>query len=76
MCIRDSLLEKGPIDIPGYAEDAADADALEAFVVDDGAPTCLCHNDFFMLNFLIDKADKYYLIDWEYSGMSLSLIHI
>lgn len=64
------LLEKGPIDIPGYAEDATDADALEAFVVDDGAPTCLCHNDFFMLNFLIDKADKYYLIDWEYSGMS------
>lgn len=64
------LLEKGPIDIPGYAEDAADADALEAFVVADGAPTCLCHNDFFMLNFLIDKADKYYLIDWEYSGMS------
>lgn len=64
------LLEKGPIDIPGYTEDAADADALEAFVVADGAPTCLCHNDFFMLNFLIDKADKYYLIDWEYSGMS------
>lgn len=64
------LLEKGPIDIPGYAEDAADADALEAFVVADGAPKCLNHNDFFMLNFLIDKADKYYLIDWEYSGMS------
>lgn len=64
------LLEKGPIDIPGYAEDAADADALEAFVVADGAPKCLNHNDFFMLNFLIDEADKYYLIDWEYSGMS------
>ena len=64
------LLEKGPIDIPGYAEDAADADALEAFVVADGAPKCLSHNDFFMLNFLIDEADKYYLIDWEYSGMS------
>ena len=64
------LLEKGPIDIPGYAEDATDADALEAFVVADGAPKCLSHNDFFMLNFLIDEADKYYLIDWEYSGMS------
>lgn len=64
------LLEKGPIDIPGYAEDAADADALEAFVVADGAPKCLSHNDFFMLNFLIDEADKYYLIDWEYSGVS------
>ena len=64
------LLEKGPIDIPGYADDAADADALEAFVAAHNAPTCLCHNDFFMLNFLIDEADKYYLIDWEYSGMS------
>ena len=64
------LLEKGPIDIPGYAEDAADADALEAFVVADAAPMCLSHNDFFMLNFLIDDADRYYLIDWEYSGMS------
>ena len=64
------LLEKGPIDIPGYVEDAADADALEAFVMADGAPKCLSHNDFFMLNFLIDEADKYYLIDWEYSGMS------
>lgn len=64
------LLEKGPIDIPGYAEDAADADALEAFVVADAAPICLSHNDFFMLNFLIDDADRYYLIDWEYSGMS------
>lgn len=64
------LLEKGPIDIPGYAEDAADADALEAFVVADAAPMCLSHNDFFMLNFLIDDAGRYYLIDWEYSGMS------
>ena len=64
------LLEKGPIDIPGYAEDAEDADALEAFVVADAAPKCLSHNDFFMLNFLIDDADRYYLIDWEYSGMS------
>ena len=64
------LLEKGPIDIPGYAEDAEDADALEAFVVADAAPMCLSHNDFFMLNFLIDDADRYDLIDWEYSGMS------
>ena len=31
---------------------------------------CLCHNDFFYLNFLIDENDKYYLIDWEYAGMS------
>lgn len=64
------LLEKGPIEIPGYWEMAAEIDRLEAFVQADNAPVCLCHNDFFMLNFLIDPEDNYYLIDWEYAGMS------
>lgn len=64
------LLKKGPIDIPGYHEMAAKVDRLEAFIRADNAPTCLCHNDFFMLNFLIDVTGKYYLIDWEYAGMS------
>lgn len=64
------LLEKGPIDIPGYREMAAEIDELEHFVQADNAPKCLCHNDFFYLNFLIDENDKYYLIDWEYAGMS------
>ena len=64
------LLEKGPIDIPGYAEMSAKVDKLEAHVRADNAPVCLCHNDFFYMNFLIDEDDKYYLIDWEYAGMS------
>lgn len=64
------LLERGPIDIPGYHEMAAKVDRLEAYVKSDNAPICLCHNDFFMLNFLIDASQKYYLIDWEYAGMS------
>ena len=64
------LLEKGPIDIPGYAEMSDKVDRLEEFVRADEAPTCLCHNDFFFMNFLIDEDDKYYLIDWEYAGMS------
>ena len=64
------LLKKGPIDIPGYAEMASKVDRLEAFVKADQAPVCLCHNDFFFMNFLIDESDKYYLIDWEYAGMS------
>ncbi len=64
------LLEKGPIEIPGYAEMAARVDRLEAHVKADEAPTCLNHNDFFELNFLIDENGKYYLIDWEYAGMS------
>lgn len=36
----------------------------------DDARICLTHNDFFMLNFLIDDQDDMSLIDWEYSGMS------
>ena len=67
---EELLLEKGPIDIPGYEEMSRKVDKLEAYVKADNAPVCLCHNDFFMLNFLIDDTDHYYLIDWEYAGMS------
>ena len=45
-------------------------DELESFVASDHAPICLCHNDFFALNILIDKDGNYTLIDWEYAGMS------
>ena len=31
---------------------------------------CLCHCDSYDPNFLIDKENKMYLIDWEYSGMT------
>lgn len=64
------LLKKGPIEIPGYWDLATKVDKLEEFVLADAAPKCLCHNDFFYMNFLIDQSDKYYLIDWEYAGMS------
>lgn len=64
------LLKKGPIEIPGYWDLAKKVDELEDHVVADAAPKCLCHNDFFYMNFLIDQSDKYYLIDWEYAGMS------
>lgn len=64
------LLEKGPIEIPGYWEMAAKVDRLKQYVEADNAPTCLCHNDFFALNFLIDQQGSYNLIDWEYAGMS------
>lgn len=67
----ESLLrERGPIDIPGFSEMAEKVDRLEEFVRADAAPICLCHNDFFFMNFLVDRKDKYYLIDWEYAGMS------
>lgn len=67
---EDLLLEKGPIDIPGYDEMASRIKRLASCVIEDGAPICLCHNDFFGLNFLVDQEDTYYLIDWEYAGMS------
>ena len=63
------LLRHGPIEIPGYDEMAEKVRRLNEHVKADGATRCLCHNDFFDLNFLVDENDKYYLIDWEYAGM-------
>ena len=37
-------------------------------VKQEGVENVLCHCDGFDRNFLIDKNDKMYLIDWEYSG--------
>lgn len=56
--------------IPGYEAMAGKAARLKRYTEQDNAPVCLAHNDFFYLNFLIDESDRYYLIDWEYSGMS------
>lgn len=67
---KSLILERGTLDMPGFSEMADRFDKLESFVKQDGAPVCLCHNDFFMLNFLIDGESKSYLIDWEYAGMS------
>lgn len=66
---KSLLLEKGPIDIPGFKEMSDKFDQLATFLHSDNAPICLCHNDFFALNVLIDERDTYYLIDWEYAGM-------
>lgn len=57
-------------EVAGFAEMADIARRLKEHTDADGAPVCLTHNDFFYLNFLIDEAGEYYLIDWEYSGMS------
>lgn len=64
------LREYGPIDVQGFKEMSDQFDELESFVAADHAPICLCHNDFFALNILIDKDGNYTLIDWEYAGMS------
>ncbi|MEY8562150.1 phosphotransferase [Eggerthellaceae bacterium 3-80] len=65
------LLERlGVIDVPGYYEMEEKIGRLKAYADADDTYVCLCHNDFFMLNFLIDEDDRISLIDWEYSGMS------
>ena len=66
---KSLLLEKAPIDIPGFKEMSDKFDRLACHLRSDHAPACLCHNDFFALNVLIDERDAYYLIDWEYAGM-------
>ena len=43
---------------------------LKSFIEKDSVSECLCHRDSYDMNFLIDKKDKMYLIDWEYSAMS------
>lgn len=64
------LLKEGPIDVAGYSEMAAKIDRLRDHVQSDASQTCLCHNDFFHLNLLLDEDDEISLIDWEYAGMS------
>ena len=65
-----NLLAHGPVSIPDYHDMAEKARRLSAYVHADNAPICLCHNDFFSLNFLIGEKGDVNLIDWEYAGMS------
>jgi thiamine kinase-like enzyme len=64
------LLEKGPIEVPGYDELRAQAIHARVLAEADGAPKCLTHNDFFNLNLLYGEDGALSLIDWEYAGMS------
>lgn len=64
------LLERVRIEIPDYWEMEAWATKLNEYTKIDGGELVLCHNDFFGLNFLVDKDGKVSLIDWEYAGMS------
>lgn len=64
------VLERRSIDIPDYWEMSEQAAKLNEHACADGGEPVLCHNDFFGLNFLVDKEGKVSLIDWEYAGMS------
>ena len=64
------LLQKGPIDVPGFQELKERAIRTKEAADAAGARRCLTHNDFFNLNLLYDEAGTLNLIDWEYAGMS------
>lgn len=65
------LLERGGIDIPGYWNLSQQAERLAACVAAERTELVLSHNDFFHLNFLVEKDGKTtHLIDWEYAGMA------
>ncbi len=68
----ESLLKarEGAIDVPGFAEMARKVALLKSCADADDTYRCLCHNDFFSLNFLVDGDGGMSLIDWEYAGMS------
>lgn len=56
--------------VPGFADMRRRVDALRDAFLQDEAPCCLCHNDFFHLNMLFDADGTFSLIDWEYAGMA------
>lgn len=57
-------------EVSGFEDMAKKAERLKGLAYADNALKCLTHNDFFMLNFLIDPEGEMHLIDWEYSGVS------
>ena len=64
-----AILQRGPIDVPDWAEMESQATQLHALLAAEGGEPVLCHNDFFGLNFLVSDGGVD-LIDWEYAGMS------
>ncbi|MDR1713433.1 MAG: phosphotransferase [Coriobacteriales bacterium] len=67
--IKQRLLGTSQLDFPDFQELDQRAARLYAHVQAEGVPLCLCHNDFYEPNILIANED-FYLIDWEYTGMS------
>lgn len=67
---EELLLQKGPIEVPGYEELKNQAIRARELAAGDGARECLTHNDFFYLNLLYDEEGVLSLIDWEYAGMA------
>jgi thiamine kinase-like enzyme len=65
-----NIAEVGRNDFMDLAEMHETIKRIHKLVDSDNVPKCLCHCDCYDPNFLIDRKDKMYLIDWEYSGMA------
>ena len=65
----DRLQTIGKTDYEGFDELKQKMCDLEEQLKTDGfAVSCLCHNDCYAPNFLLDERGNMSLIDWEYSG--------
>ncbi len=63
------LNDTGKSDFDEFGELHTKMRKLKDCIMNDSkADKCLCHNDCYSPNFLLDGNDKMYLIDWEYSG--------
>lgn len=63
------LNDTGKSDFDEFGELHTKMKKLKDCIMNDSkADKCLCHNDCYSPNFLLDENDKMYLIDWEYSG--------
>lgn len=65
----EKLNDTGKSDFDEFGELHTKMKKLKDCIMSDSrADKCLCHNDCYSPNFLLDANDKMYLIDWEYSG--------
>lgn len=65
----EKLNDTGKSDFDEFGELHTKMKKLKDCIMSDSkADKCLCHNDCYSPNFLLDGNDKMYLIDWEYSG--------
>ncbi len=63
------LRAAGKTDYEGFEELERQMRELQEKLATDGlAVSCLCHNDCYSPNFLLDEQGNMSLIDWEYSG--------
>ncbi len=63
------LNDTGKSDFDEFGELHTKMKKLKNSIMSDSkADKCLCHNDCYSPNFLLDENNKMYLIDWEYSG--------